>query len=85
MPASSNLSRIEPHGCIVCGKIFNLLVVYTPAGELVNWTVTSAGGRPLPDPLRPLVACDFHSQAAVENALAKYYPGMEQPEDNLED
>ena len=78
---SSNTNRVEPHGCIVRGKIYNLLVVYTPAGRLVDCTVTSPGGRLVPDAHRPLVACSTHSGAEVETALARHYPGIEQAED----
>ena len=78
---SENTNRVEPHGCIVCGKIYNLLVVYAPSGGMVACTVTSPGGQVVPDPTRPLVACNTHSGEEVDTALARHYPGMEQPED----
>ncbi len=78
---SDNTNRVEPHGCIVCGKIYNLLVVYTPSGLMVGCTVTSPGGHPVPDAVRPLAACNTHSGAEIETALARHYPGLEQVED----
>ena len=78
---SDNINRVEQHGCIVCGKIYNLLVVYTPSGLMVGCTVTSPGGNPVPDAVRPLAACNTHSGAEIETALARHYPGMEQTED----
>jgi len=81
---SDNTNRVEPHGCIVCGKIYNLLVVYTPSGGMVACTVTSPGGHPVPDAVRPLAACNTHSGVEIETALASHYPGKEQPEDREE-
>ncbi len=82
---AENRKVVEPHGCIVCGKVYNMLVVYSPAGKLVDCTVTDPGGRRVPDPERPLVACLRHRETEVETALAKHYPGMVQPEDEEED
>ena len=81
---SDNTNRVEPHGCIVCGKIYNLLVVYAPSGLMVACTVISPGGRVVPDAVRPLAACNTHSGAEIETALARHYPGMEQTEDREE-
>jgi hypothetical protein len=78
---SDNINRVEQHGCIVCGKIYNLLVVYTPSGKMVGSTVTSPGGHPVPDAVRPLAACNTHSGEEIETALARHYPGKEQAED----
>jgi hypothetical protein len=82
---SENTNRVEPHGCIVCGKIHNLLVVYAPSGSMVSCTVISPGGCVVPDTLRPLAACDTHTGEEIETALASHYPGLEQPEDREED
>jgi hypothetical protein len=82
---SDNTNRVEPHGCIVCGKIHNLLVVYAPSGSMVGCTSLSSGGRVVPDSLRPLAACNTHSGEEIETALASHYPGLEQPEDREED
>lgn len=81
---SDNTNRVEQHGCIVCGRIHDLLVVYTPTGKIVGCTVTSPDGHPVPDAVRPLVACNNHSGEAIETALARHYPGMEQEEDREE-
>ena len=78
---SDNTNRVEQHGCIVCGRIHDLLVVYTPTGKIVGCTVTSPDGHPVPDAVRPLVACNTHSGEAIKTALARHYPGREQEED----
>jgi hypothetical protein len=78
---TENSNRVEPHGCIVCGKLYNLLVVYTPAGKMTGCTVTSPGGSVVADEVRPLVACNTHRGEEIETALARHYPGTEQPED----
>lgn len=69
---SENTNAVELHGCIVCARIFNVLVVYTPDEKLVNCAVTSPGGHCVKDERDPLVACDFHSQEAIESALIKW-------------
>ena len=78
---TDNTNRVEPHGCIVCGKLYNLLIVYTPSGRMTGCTVTSPGGSVVPDETRPLVACNTHSGSEIETALARHYPGAQQPED----
>ena len=46
---SENINRVEPHGCIVCGRTYDMLVVYAPDGRMVDCTVTSPGGQPAAD------------------------------------
>jgi len=78
---SNDMNRVEPHGCIVCGKVYDLLVVYSPSGSLVGCTLTSPGGSVVPNETRPLVACNSHTSKEIETALARHYPGTPQPED----
>ncbi len=79
-----NTDAVEQHGCIVCGKVYSMLIIYDPAGRLVDCTVTSPGGRVVSDPDRALVACKKHTETVVEVALTKHYPGkaMEESEDD---
>ena len=79
---SDNKSIVEQHGCIVCGKAYNMLVIYSPSGKFIDATVTSPGGHRVPDDRRPLVACDRHSAQEIQNALAKHYPGEAVEEDS---
>jgi hypothetical protein len=83
IPMSNNSNVVEQHGCIVCGKVYNLLVVYAPDGRLVDCTVTSPGGRRVQDAHWPLVACDRHTQAEIETSLTNHYPGK--AKEDLED
>jgi hypothetical protein len=73
MPENTHI--VEQHGCIVCGKVYQLLVEYAPAGQLVDCKVTSPDGRRVPDTHWPLVACNKHTATEVETALARHYPG----------
>jgi len=84
IPAFENTDALEQHGCIVCGKVYNLLVIYDPAGRLVDCTVTSPGGQVVRDPDRALVTCNKHTEAQIELALTKHYPGraIEESEDD---
>jgi hypothetical protein len=62
---SENKTVVEIHGCIVCARLFNILVAYTPGGKLVDCTVTSPGGHIVADERRPLVACDAHTPREI--------------------
>ena len=86
LPMSNNSDVVEQHGCIVCGRVYNLLVVYDPHGGLVDCTVTSPGGRRVQDAHRPLVACDKHTETEIKDALANHYPDKvkEDPEEDYE-
>ena len=81
---SENISRIEQHGCIVCGKLYDLLTVRTPVGALVGVTVTNPGAHPITETDPPLLVCNMHSSRQVEIALARHHPGPEKQE-NPED
>jgi hypothetical protein len=79
----NNSNVVEQHGCIVCGIVYSLLVVYGSDGKLVDCTVTSPGGQRVRDENWPLVACNRHSQAEIKTALANHYPGK--AKEDLED
>ena len=68
---AENKKVTEIHGCIVCAKLFNVLVVYTPEGKLLDCTVTSPGGHIVPDERRLLVACDTHTTEEIEPAYKR--------------
>jgi hypothetical protein len=69
---AENKNVVEMHGCIVCARIFNMLVVYSPDGRLLDCTVASPGGKRVPDERRPLVACDTHSEETIKMAYEKW-------------
>ena len=69
--ATENRNATEPHGCVVCGKVHSMLVVYSPSGQMVDCTVMSGDGHRVYDARRPLAACDRHSQAEIDTALAR--------------
>ena len=68
-----NTTRGEHHGCIVCGKLYAVLSVYDANGKFIDCKVMSAGGKLVPDPNRPLVACERHTDAEIESALSRVY------------
>lgn len=68
-----NEKRIgEQHGCIVCGKIYNLLVVYAQNGNLVDFTLLDAEGKRILGYKKPLVVCNSHSEKQIQNALERW-------------
>jgi hypothetical protein len=71
----------ETHGCIVCGKLYQLYVVNDMNGKFVDAKVMSAGGKLVPNAKRPLVACEKHSDAEIESAAARAY-GLQKDDDD---
>lgn len=63
---SKNRTVVELHGCVVCAKLFNVLVVYTPEGKLLDCTVTTPGGHIMSSEHRPLVICDAHEKDQIK-------------------
>jgi hypothetical protein len=72
MNTSGITNVVERHGCLVCAKIFEVLAVHAPDGSLLACTVTSPGGRVVPDDRQPLVACDSHTAAEVDHAYKNW-------------
>jgi hypothetical protein len=85
MNKSENNNAVEIHGCIVCGKQYNILVVYTQEGRLVDCIVTSPGGHRVPDEQRPLVACDTHSAEEIEVAYKRWLSKNGKESDNSQE
>ena len=71
----------EMHGCIVCGKLYQLYVVNDASGKFVDAKVMSAGGKLVPYAARPLVACESHGDAEIESAVARAY-GVQNEDDD---
>lgn len=78
---AENENVVEWHGCMVCGKPFSILVVYTPDGNLVDWVVTSLGGRRVLGEHRPLVACESHPAEKIEAAYKRWQARLSQAVD----
>lgn len=68
------------HGCIVCGKLFQLYVVTDVNGKFVGAKVMNDGGNLVSHGSRPLVACERHSAAEIESAVARAY-GLQNEDD----
>ena len=70
----------EMHGCVVCGKLYQLYVITDANGKYVDAKVMSAGGKLVPHLQRPLVACDTHSDEQIELAVSRAY-GLQKEDD----
>jgi len=68
----------EMHGCIVCGKLYEMYVVYDGQGRFIDAKVMSAGGKRVDHSHRPLVACEKHTQEQIEAAVFKVYGKQEE-------
>jgi hypothetical protein len=79
--AAKKITKGETHGCIVCGRPYQLYVVYDEDGNYIDLQVMSPGGRKVPHERRPLVACSQHSEEQVEAAVSRVY-GPERDEED---
>ena len=70
---SETQGKSEMHGCIVCGKLYQLLVAYGANGKYIGSKVMSAGGQEVKGVKRPLVACDKHTGDEIEEAVERVY------------
>lgn len=70
----------EMHGCIVCGKLYQLYVVSDVRGKFIDCKVMTAGGKRVNNSRRPLVACEKHTDAEVEAAVVRAY-GVQDDDD----
>ena len=75
-----NKAKGEMHGCIVCGKLYQLYVFHDSNGKYIGSKVMSAGGKEVKDKHRPLVACDKHTDEEIARAVKRVYG--EQKEDD---
>lgn len=70
------------HGCIVCGKLYQLLVIYDADGKYIGSKMMSAGGKEVKDADRPLVACERHTDKEIERAVERVYGAQWDDEDD---
>jgi len=65
--------KTETHGCIVCGKLYQMLVAYDENGNYIGSKVMSAGGKEVTLMNRPLVACERHTDEEIKRAVDRVY------------
>ena len=63
----------ETHGCIVCGRLYQLYVIHDSEGNYLGSKVMSAGGKEVKGYGRPLVACERHSDEEIARAVNRVY------------
>ena len=73
---SENKNMIERHGCIVCGKLFDVLAVYSPDRRLLECKPTSSDGHCLTTERQQLVACNDHTEAEIQSGLKRWRSAM---------
>ena len=78
---SETKGKVEMHGCIVCGKLYQLVVAYDENRRHIGSKVMSAGGREVKGANRPLVACEKHTDEDVERAVNRVYGPDQEEED----
>ncbi len=63
----------EMHGCIVCGKLYQLIVVRDAEGNYIGSKVMTPGGKEVKGYGRPLVACERHTPEEIDRAVERVY------------
>lgn len=76
-----NQTRGETHGCIVCGKLHQLYVVYDAHGKFIDLKVMSVDGKRVQHTGRPLVACETHTDKEIQAAVERVF-GPQPEEDD---
>ena len=71
----------EAHGCIVCGKLYQLYVIHDSEGNYLGSKVMSAGGKEVKGYGRPLVACERHSEDEIGRAANRVYGNQKLDDD----
>jgi hypothetical protein len=71
----------EMHGCIVCGKLYQLYVVSNDEGKYIGSKVMTAGGNEVQGYGRPLVACERHLPQEIAAAAERVYGKPKAEED----
>ena len=61
------------HGCIVCGRLYQLYVVHDSEGNYLGSKVMSEGGKEVTGYGRPLVACETHTDGEIGRAAERVY------------
>jgi hypothetical protein len=78
---TENITKGETHGCIVCGKLHQMYVLYDPSGKFLGSKVMSASGKVVQDAKRPLVACEKHTDQEIDRALKRVFGDQTPDED----
>jgi hypothetical protein len=79
---AERFTKGEMHGCIVCGKLYQLYVVTDENGGFVDARVMGAGGKLVQYESRPLAACERHTTAEIERAIARVYARPKDEDDD---
>lgn len=72
----------ETHGCIVCGRLYQLYVIHDAEGNYLGSKVMSAGGKEVSGYGRPLVACERHSDEEIGRAANRVYGNLTKEDDD---
>lgn len=72
----------EMHGCIVCGKLYQLYAAYDENGSYIGSKVMSAGGKIVKDTDRPLAACETHTDDEIKRAVERTYGAQQKYDDD---
>jgi succinate dehydrogenase/fumarate reductase-like Fe-S protein len=79
---SETQGKGEMHGCIVCGRLYQVIAAYDSNGKYIGSKIMSAGAKEVTGMGRPLVACERHSNEEIARAVERVY-GKRTEEDEL--
>lgn len=68
----NNKKVVEMHGCIVCARVFDVLVVFSSDGRLVDYSVNSPDAYCIKEMDHVLVACNSHNKREIDSAIKRW-------------
>jgi len=69
---SYNKKVVEMHGCIVCARVFDVLVMYSTQGTLMDYSANSLDAYCLKEGNRVLVVCNSHTGGEIDSAFKRW-------------
>ena len=82
---AENTSRVEMHGCIVCGRLHNLLVISSSSGKMIDCMVMDSSCHTLFSNDHPFIVCNEHKEEEIKTALDRHHTGPERAQDLQDD
>ena len=69
---SNNKKVVEMHGCIVCARVIDVLVVYSTQGTLMDYSANTLDAYCLKEENHVLVVCNSHTGGEIDAALKRW-------------
>ncbi len=69
---ANNENVVEMHGCIVCARVFDVFVLFSSDGRMVDYSVNSLDAHCLKEMDHVLVVCNSHTGGEIDAAINRW-------------